>query len=176
MAQSLGGFPTPELVVPSSSYISTEKQTKLRNNELSCSSIRRLVDNEFKYILTVILSTYIYIYMYVNICLRILRLFYASKNPARQPLNERRPWEWPRYWTRHYSPLLWLSAGKSTHVPEWKFGGKLERCYRKTHKTSTKKSWHVQHAKERPVRVFHEGVTRFHYCFKLLCCMVLLGP
>ena len=80
MAQSLGGFPTPELVVPSSSYISTEKQTKLRNNELLCSSLRRFADNEY----TVILP----IYMYVNICLRILRLFYASKNPARQPLND----------------------------------------------------------------------------------------
>ena len=81
MAQSLGGFPTPELVVPSSSYISTEKQTKLRNNELLCSSLRRLVDNEY----TVILP----IYIYVNICLQILRLFYASKNPARrQPLND----------------------------------------------------------------------------------------
>ena len=76
-----GGFPTPELVVPSSSYISTEKQTKLRNNELLCSSLRRLVDNESTYLLTVILPIYIYVFTDFTAVLRL-------KNPARQPLND----------------------------------------------------------------------------------------
>ena len=113
-------------------YQKTNK-VKLRNNELLCSSIRRLVDNESKCILAVILPVYIntstYMYMVWLFATHISTDFLpVLSTPQKNQLDN--------HWTTSLrmaslldSPLLSSPVAKTTHIPEWKFRGKLKRCY-----------------------------------------------
>lgn len=100
--------------------------------------------------------------MYVNICLQILRLFYASKHPARQPLNDV-----PEngLTTGLATTLLSFGSapGKRPTYPNGSSAGNWSDVTEKPTKHLPKKVGMSNMSTKRPVTVLHEGVTRFHF-------------